>query len=93
MVRPERRDVLAGASPVRVRAGSPGSRLQPGGEIRLAERSVKGPSRKKGQQISGPQQTVNAEASTDLQPKGVWEGRDAHCTAKAKDSILARNGC
>ena len=74
----KRRDVLAGASPVRVRAGSPGSRLQPGGEIRLAERSVKDPSRKKGQQISGPQQTVNAEASTDSQPKGVWEGRDAH---------------
>ncbi len=30
VVRPERRVVLAGASPVRVSAGAPGSRLQPG---------------------------------------------------------------
>jgi len=34
MVRPERRVVLAGASPVRVSAGAPGSRLQPSGVIR-----------------------------------------------------------
>ena len=34
MVRPERRVVLAGESPVRVSAGAPGSRLQPSGEIR-----------------------------------------------------------
>src|SRR5580765_3023555 len=33
MVRPERRVVLAGASPVRVRARAPGSRPQPKGEI------------------------------------------------------------
>src|ERR1700694_5591541 len=33
MVRPERRVVLAGGSPVRVSAGAPGSRLQPVGEI------------------------------------------------------------
>src|ERR1039458_1872358 len=34
MVRPERRVVIAGESPVRVSAGAPGSRLQPRGEIR-----------------------------------------------------------
>jgi hypothetical protein len=34
MVRPDRRVVLAGGSPVRVSAGAPGSRLQPEGEIR-----------------------------------------------------------
>ena len=34
MVPPERRVVLTGESPVRVSAGAPGSRLQPGGEIR-----------------------------------------------------------
>jgi hypothetical protein len=34
MVRPERRVVHAGESPVRVSAGAPGSRLQSGGEIR-----------------------------------------------------------
>ena len=34
MVRPERRVVLAGGNSVRVSAEAPGSRLQPGGEIR-----------------------------------------------------------
>src|SRR6267154_2460275 len=33
MVRPERRELLAGASPVRVSARAPGSRPQPKGEI------------------------------------------------------------
>ena len=31
---------------------------------------------------------VNAIASSDYQPKGVWEGRAAHVTAKATDSTL-----
>ena len=35
---------------------------------------------------SGPQHKVNAAASTYSQPKGVWEGRAAHVTAKATDS-------
>jgi hypothetical protein len=34
---------------------------------------------------------VNATASSDYQPKGVWEGRAAHVTAKATDSIEKRN--
>ena len=29
---------------------------------------------------------MNATASSYCQPKGVWEGRDAHITAKATDS-------
>jgi len=37
MVRPERRVVPAGASPVRVSAGAPGSTLEPGGEIRPSQ--------------------------------------------------------
>jgi len=36
---------------------------------------------------------VNAIASTDYQPKGVWESRAFHVTAKAIDSILDRNEC
>jgi hypothetical protein len=37
---------------------------------------------------------VNAAASSDSQPKGVWEGRAAHATAKATDSIrIDRSGC
>ena len=31
---------------------------------------------------------MNASASSDYQPKGVWEGRAAHVTAKATDSSL-----
>ena len=87
MVRPERRVVLTGASPVRVSAEAPGSRLQLEGEIRPAERSVKSPW-KEGKQTSGPQHKVNAAASSNYQPKGVEEGRAAHGTAKATDSIL-----
>src|SRR5260370_27198547 len=92
MVRPERRDVLAGASPVRVSAGAPGSRLQPGGEIRPRRSECQEPL-KRGEQTGGPQRTVNAIASSHRQPKGVREGRAAHFTAKATDSILDRNGC
>jgi hypothetical protein len=93
MVRPERRVVLAGESPVRVSAGAPGSRLQPGGEIRPSRAECRKPFNEEGEQTSGPQQSVNAIASSDYQPKGVWESRAAHVPAKATDNILDRNGC
>ena len=93
MVRPERRVVLAGGNPVRVSAGAPGSRLQREERSDRAKRSVKSPSIKEGEQTSGPQQSVNAIASSDCQLKGVWESRDAHFTSKATDNILDRNGC
>src|SRR6516165_8092954 len=93
MVRPVRRAVLAGESPVRVSAGAPGSRLQREERSDRAKRSVKSPSIKEGEQTSGPQQSVNAIASSDCQLKGVWESRDAHFTSKATDNILDRNGC
>jgi hypothetical protein len=48
MVRPERRVVLAGASPVRVSAGAPGSRLQPGGEIRPSRAECQEPLKQRG---------------------------------------------
>jgi hypothetical protein len=48
MVRPERRVVLAGASPVRVSAGAPGSRLQPGGEIRPSRAECPKPLKERG---------------------------------------------
>ena len=92
MVRPERRVVLAGASPVRVSAGAPGSRLQPSGEIRPCRAECRKPLKERGA-TSGPQQLVNAAASTNYQPKGVWEGRAGHVAAKATDSILDRNEC
>ena|SRR6516162_221161 len=48
MVRPERRVVLAGASPVRVSAGAPGSRLQSGGEIRPSRAECQEPLKQRG---------------------------------------------
>jgi len=48
MVRPERRVVLAGASPVRVSAGAPGSRLQPSGEIRPRRAECREPLKERG---------------------------------------------
>src|SRR5262245_19063143 len=85
MVRPERRVDLAGASPVRVSAGAPRSEIQEG-EIGPADGGVKSPC-KRGEQMSVPQHKVNATASSDYQPQSVGEGRAAHVTAKATDSI------
>jgi hypothetical protein len=48
MVRPERRVVLAGGSPVRVSAGAPGSRLQPEGEIRPSRAECRKPLKERG---------------------------------------------
>jgi len=48
MVRPERRVVLAGASPVRVSAEAPGSRLQPSGEIRPRRAECRKPLKQRG---------------------------------------------
>src|SRR5579863_4141570 len=48
MVRPERRVVLAGGSPVRVSAGAPGSRLRPEGEIRPSRAECQKPLQKRG---------------------------------------------
>ena len=48
------RVVLAGESPVRVSAGAPGSRLQPGGEIRPCRAECQKP-RSSGEQTGGPQ--------------------------------------
>jgi len=47
-VRPERRVVLAGASPVRVSAGAPGSRLQPSGVIRPSRAECRKPLKERG---------------------------------------------
>ena len=48
MVRPERRVVLTGGSPVRVSAEAPGSRLQPGGEIRPSRAECRKPLKERG---------------------------------------------
>ena len=84
MVRPESCVHLAGASPVRVITGEPGSRPRPGRENATAERGVT--SLSGGSNVTG-RNGVNATASTDYQPKGVREGRAAHITAKATDRV------
>jgi hypothetical protein len=91
MVRPERRDVLAGASPVRVSAGAPGSRLQPGGEILPCRAECRKPLKERGATQRAATK-VNAVASSNCQPKGVSEGRAAHVTAKATDSTPRPDG-
>ena len=48
MVRPERRVVLAGESPVRVSAGAPGSRLRPSGVIRPCRAECRKPLQERG---------------------------------------------
>ena len=47
-MRPERRVVLTGESPVRVSAGAPGSRLQPSGVIRPSRAECRKPLKKRG---------------------------------------------
>ena len=80
---------LAGASPVRVIAGEPCSRLPTAAaEMPYVEAQRRKPhSRRK--QADGPQRAVNAEqASSEYQPKGVREGRAGHFAAKATDNAL-----
>ena len=84
MVRPERRELLAGERPVRVSAGAPGSRPHPEEEIQLEERGVKSPLKAESKQAG--RNKVNAVATSEYQPKGVREGRADHVTAKATDS-------
>jgi hypothetical protein len=86
MVRPERRVLLAGASPARLSASAAGSRPAAGREIDLTEAGCRKPVQA-GSKPAG-RNKVNAEASSNYQPKGVWEGRAAHVTAKATDSSL-----
>jgi hypothetical protein len=87
MVRPERRDVLTGESPVRVIAGEPDSRLPRGGEIRPNEAECRKPLKERGANQRAATK-VNAVASSYSQPKGDTEGGTAHVTVKATDSIL-----
>jgi len=72
---------LAGASPARVIAGEPGSRVQFRGESPEAERTVK--SLNGGSNEAGRNQLKAVQASSEHQPKGDWERRAGHVAAKA----------
>jgi hypothetical protein len=78
---------LAGASPVPVGAGAPGSRSQVWRRNPLARAGCRKPAFSR-ERSCGPQHEVNVAASSDYQPKGDWEGRAAHVTAKATDTAL-----
>ncbi len=57
------------------------------GETPLAHAGCRKPLSRR-EQSRGPQYEVNAAASSDYQPKGVWESRVAHVTTKAMDTAL-----
>jgi hypothetical protein len=73
----------AGASPVPVGVGAPGSRPQVRAETLVARAGRRKPVRRRepcsGEQARGPQHEVKPAASTEEQ----WESRAAHVTAKA----------
>jgi hypothetical protein len=76
---------LAGVSPARITAGGSGSRRWRGAETHRAEQRVE--SLFQGGSNEAGRNKVNAEqASSDSQPKGVWECRAGHFAAKAKHS-------
>jgi len=85
MLRPASCADLAGESPARVIAGEPGSRPHLAGETLVGRAGRQKPL------LAGAKKRaatlVNATASSDYQPKGVQEGRAAHVTAKATDSM------
>ena len=89
MSRPESCTDLAGASPVQVSIGAPGSRPQFRGVILGTSAGRQEPSVRR-EQRSGPQHKVNAAASLDYQPKGDREGRADHVAAKATDNSRRR---
>jgi hypothetical protein len=77
MSRPGNWDDPAGANPVRVSIGAPGSRLQPRGEIPEVTAERQEPPR--WEQECGPQHEVKPAASSDKQR----ESRAEHVAAKA----------
>src|SRR5881396_2944929 len=88
VVRRESCTVLAGASPVSVSAGAPSSRVQSWVERPRAERTVESLA---GGSDEAARNRVNAEqASSEFQPKGDWERRAGHVTAKATHSPRSR---
>ena len=78
MVRPERRVVLAGASPARVSAEAPGSRLQPGGEIRPSRAECQKPLKQRGANRRAA--TIGERCSlVKLSAERCWGGPSRSC--------------
>src|SRR3984893_514871 len=78
MVRPERRVVLTGGSPVRVSAGAPGSRLQPEGEIRPSQAECQKPLKERGANQRAA--TISERCShVILSAERCWRGPSRSC--------------
>jgi len=75
---------LAGESPARISARASGSRIQLRLERDVAERIVE--SLEGGSNEAGCNKVNAEQASSDYQPKGVWQGRAGHVAAKAMHS-------
>jgi hypothetical protein len=92
MARPERRIVLAGARPVRVSAGAPGSGLQRGGEIRPSQAECQKPLKER----EANQRAVTSRercSLVTLSAERCSRGPSRSFAAKATDSIPDRRGC
>src|SRR5947207_12256897 len=81
MVRPERRVVLAGASPARVSTGAPGSRLQPEGEIRPSQAECQKPWKQRG---------ANQRAATISERNSLVTFSAERCFGRAEPIISRR---
>jgi hypothetical protein len=78
MVRPERRVLLASESLVRVSAGAPGSRLQPGGEIRPSRAECRKPLKERGARKRAA--TLSERCShVILSAERCWKGPSRSC--------------
>jgi hypothetical protein len=89
MVRPEN----CTDPPVRVRTGQAPRHPEAGTGLRGRPRGLSGASKASlGGSGEAGRNKVNASASSDYQPKGVWECRAAHFTAKAMHSTLGTEG-
>jgi RNA-directed DNA polymerase len=79
--------VSAGESPAPVSAEAPGSRPHEGHESVRSRAGCQKPVPVGRKRSDGPQRVVNVEqASSNYQPKGDWERRAGHVTAKAMHS-------
>lgn len=90
-----RRVELAGASPARVSAGAPGSRLPSAGEIPTTKRSVKSPTAAvrptRGEQACGPSIKRTLQPR-EMSPRKGGVGRAGHFAAKATDCVRSTGG-
>ena len=92
MVRPERRVVLAGASPVRVSARAPGSRPQPKGEIQPVRAGRQKPVKEQGAKKRAATSSERCSSAVRLSAERCLGGpsRSSHGEGKRQQTGLER---